>query len=170
VKALVLALALAAATALAQHAHHSPYAGLEQREVKALSEQQVADLHSGRGMGLAMAAELNGYPGPMHVLELGDQLGLSAEQRQRTEALFAQMRREAVALGDEIVARETALDRAFASRSARPHEIEALVGAIGERQAALRYTHLKYHLSMLEVLDPEQVALYGRLRGYHKSP
>jgi Spy/CpxP family protein refolding chaperone len=169
-RALLFALVLAAAPALAQHAHPSPYAGLEKREMKALSEQQIADLRSGRGMGLAMAAELNGYPGPMHVLELGDTLRLSPEQRQRTEALFSEMRREAVALGEEIVARETALDRAFASRSARPQEIEALVAAIGERQSTLRYTHLKYHLIMLDLLDPEQVALYGRLRGYHKHP
>ena len=32
-------------------------------------------------MGLALAAELNGYPGPSHVLELADKLELSAEQR-----------------------------------------------------------------------------------------
>ncbi len=169
-KALVLALMLTATPALAQHAHHSPYAGLEQREVKALSDQQIADLRNGRGMGLAMAAELNGYPGPMHVLELDERLRLSPEQWQRTDALFTEMRREAVALGEEIVSGETALDRAFASRSARPQEIEALVAAIGERQAALRYTHLKYHLIMLDVLDAGQVALYGRLRGYHKHP
>ena len=62
------------------------------------------------------------------------------------------------------------LDRAFASRSARPREIEALVAAIGERQGALRYTHLKYHLIMLDVLDAGQAALYGRLRGYDKHP
>ena len=59
-------------TAVAQdHQHkHAPYAGMTTRQVKALSEQQVADLRAGRGMGLALAAELNGYPGPMHVLEL----------------------------------------------------------------------------------------------------
>src|SRR5256885_6759518 len=62
---------------------HSPYAGLENRATKALSEQQLVDLRAGRGMGLALAAELNGYPGPLHVLELGEQLMLSAEQRQR---------------------------------------------------------------------------------------
>ena len=48
-----------------QHQHgHSPYAGLQQRGVKALSDQQLGDLRAGRGMGLALAAELNGYPGP----------------------------------------------------------------------------------------------------------
>ena len=38
----------------------SPYAGQEGRPIKALSEQQIADLRTGRGMSLALAAELNG--------------------------------------------------------------------------------------------------------------
>src|SRR5690349_20851759 len=74
----------------------SPYAGLETRPVKALSEQQIADLKAGRGMGLALAAELNGYPGPAHVLELADALGLSDEQRARTKALFDGMKAETI--------------------------------------------------------------------------
>jgi hypothetical protein len=49
-------------TALAQSAQ--PYSGMQTRPIKALSDQQVADLKAGRGMGLALAAELNGYPGP----------------------------------------------------------------------------------------------------------
>jgi hypothetical protein len=59
----------------------TPYAGMQGRSIKALSDQQIADLNTGRGMGLALAAELNGYPGPSHVLELADKLELSAEQR-----------------------------------------------------------------------------------------
>jgi hypothetical protein len=58
------ALILTTITAFAQ----TPYAGMQTRPIKALSEQQVADLQAGRGMGLALAAELNGYPGPAHVL------------------------------------------------------------------------------------------------------
>ena len=54
---------ISAAVANAQ----TPYAGMQTRPIKALSEQQVADLGAGRGMGLALAAELNGYPGPSHV-------------------------------------------------------------------------------------------------------
>ena len=53
----------------------SPYSGMQSRPIKALSEQQIADLRAGRGMGLALPAELNGYPGPVHVLELADKLG-----------------------------------------------------------------------------------------------
>jgi hypothetical protein len=69
-----------AGPALAQHHHErSAYAGLETRDIKALSAQQLADLQAGRGMGLAIAAELNGYPGPLHVFELADSLGLSPD-------------------------------------------------------------------------------------------
>ena len=71
---------LAPALALAE----TPYAGMQSRPIKALSDQQVSDLRAGRGMGLALAAELNGYPGPSHVLEFADQLELSAEQRSRS--------------------------------------------------------------------------------------
>ena len=41
-----------------------PYAGLQNRAITTLSEQQIADLNAGRCMGLALAVELNGYPGP----------------------------------------------------------------------------------------------------------
>ena len=64
-----------------RHEHHQPYAGLEKRTIKALSEQQLAYLRAGRGISLALAAELNGYPGPKHVLEHADALNLAANQR-----------------------------------------------------------------------------------------
>ena len=87
-KLAIAALAIVALTgpALAQHQnqhHQTPYAGLQQRPVKALSDQQLADLRAGRGMGLALAGELNGYPGPLHVIELADQL---AAQRRAAPA------------------------------------------------------------------------------------
>ncbi len=42
----------------------TPYAGMQSRQVKALLNQQIADLRAALGMGLALAAELNGFPGP----------------------------------------------------------------------------------------------------------
>ena len=101
------------ATALAQNPR--PYTGLDQRAVKALSEQQIADLRAGRGMGLALPAELNGYPGPVHVLENADALDLNVDQRERTTALFEAMKAEAVPLGERLIEQETNLDRQFAS-------------------------------------------------------
>ena len=101
------ALVLASAAAYAQQ----PYAGMQTRPVKALSEQQTADLRAGRGMGLALAAELNGYPGPLHVLELADQLDLTADQRTKVQQLFDAMKAEAIPVGTKLIEQEAELDR-----------------------------------------------------------
>ena len=54
----------------------SPYAGQVNAPIKALTAEEQAALLDGQGAGFAKAAELNGYPGPKHVLELSAQLGL----------------------------------------------------------------------------------------------
>jgi hypothetical protein len=162
-KYLAAAFALAALPALAQ----SPYAGLETRPVKALSDQQVGDLQSGRGMGLALAAELNGYPGPSHVLELADKLGLSADQRSRVQGMFDSMKREAVPLGLRLIAQEADLDRQFAARAVTPASLKTAVAEIATTQGELRETHLKYHLTTLDVLTDSQRQRYSELRGYN---
>ena len=158
------ALALAPGTTLAQA--QQPYAGHEARSIKALSEQQIADLRAGRGMGLALAAELNGYPGPMHVLELAEPLGLSDQQRAKMQELFAAMKAEAVPLGEKLIVQEADLDGQFANRTITQASLKASTDAIGATHAALRATHLKYHLSTVEVLTPAQVQRYTELRGY----
>jgi Spy/CpxP family protein refolding chaperone len=145
---------------------HQHYSGLEARSIKALSEQQVADLKAGRGMGLALAAELNGYPGPVHVLELAAPLGLTNAQRDHITQLFEAMRAEAVPLGERLIAAEAALDSKFASRSITEASLRENVQEIGLAQAALRAAHLRYHLATVDVLTPEQVAQYAALRGY----
>ena len=165
-KALVAACAVMLAIGPASAQHAQPYAGLQARPLKALSDEQVADLKAGRGMGLAMAAELNGYPGPSHVLELADSLALTAEQRARTQALFAAMKAESISLGEQVIAAEGDLDRAFATHTITPASLTAATETIGATQARLRATHLKYHLAMIDVLTPEQVRRYNELRGY----
>ena len=160
-------LALINGVAAAQDAQ--PYAGLQDRPIKALSAEEVSDLKAGRGMGLALAAELNGYPGPRHVLELAEQLDLSGEQRARVEALFSEMQAETISLGERLISQESALDRQFADRSVTPVSLIAATEAIGATQAALRAAHLRYHLSMMDVLTPEQVQRYAELRGYTET-
>jgi hypothetical protein len=167
---LLMANLLLVVPAMAQeHRHgqgHSPYAGLEGRATKALSEQQLADLRAGRGMGLALAAELNGYPGPLHVLELGEQLKLTVEQRQRVVEQHAAMKAEAVSVGERLIVQETALDRHFKDRTITPENLATLTTLIGETQGLLRAVHLKYHLAMSELLTAEQSRHYAELRGY----
>jgi hypothetical protein len=153
--------------AFAQHQHgHAPYAGLEQRSVKALSDQQIADLRAGRGMGYALAAELNGYPGPLHVIELADQLGLDRAARSKVQELFESMKAEAIPAGESLIEREAALDRAFSDKSISPEMLTALTARIAQAQGQLRQIHLKYHLTTAELLTPHQRHRYAQLRGY----
>jgi Spy/CpxP family protein refolding chaperone len=164
--ALVTLIAVATAAGGASAEEVRPYAGLQTRPIKALSGEQIADLRAGRGMGLALAAELNGYPGPRHVIDLAEPLELSDRQRADVERLFEAMHAEAIRLGERVIETEAALDRAFAERTIALADIDALTDSIGEAQASLRAAHLKYHVATLTVLTPEQAELYAELRGY----
>jgi hypothetical protein len=162
----LLLMGVAAASAQHQAQHHTPYAGHQQRSVKTLSDQQVADLRAGRGMGLALAAELNGYPGPLHVLEFADQLQLSGDQRHHVQRLFDSMKAEATLVGASLIEQETALDRAFATNHISEAALAQLTSQIGETQGRLRAVHLKYHLTTHALLSPAQRERYASLRGY----
>jgi Spy/CpxP family protein refolding chaperone len=162
--AIAIGICLAAGVAFAQS--HQPYAGLQDRSIKALSEQQVADLKAGRGMGLALAAELNGYPGPLHVVELSDKLGLTAEQLARAQQLFESMKQEAIPLGARLIEQEADLDRQFAGRTITLETLKAATTSIAITQGRLREGHLKYHLATAAILTPVQMQQYQELRGY----
>jgi hypothetical protein len=159
---LVTVLLLASVSSYGQQS----YSGMQTRLIKALSDEQIAELKAGRGMGFALAAELNGYPGPAHVLELSDQLGLSAEQHGHVQQLFESMRREALPLGARLVEQEAQLDRQFADRSITPETLRSATASIAVTQGQLRESHLKYHLVTAALLSPEQIQRYRELRGY----
>ncbi len=147
-------------------AQSSPYAGQEQRTIKALSEQQVSSLLAGHGAGFAKAAELNGYPGPMHVLELADPLGLTPEQRQASERLMTEHKERARALGAKLVNAERELDSLFAQRAATADAVDAATRRVALLQAELRADHLKTHVAQTALLSADQVRRYVALRGY----
>jgi hypothetical protein len=160
-------LALAGATALAQHA---PYAGQQARSIKSLSATEVAELQAGQGMGLAKAAELNGYPGPAHVLELADALHLKPAQRDASRALMTRHKQRATELGLALLEAEQALDRAFAGRTIDAGALDRMMADIGQRQAQLRQEHLRTHLEQTALLDAHQIHRYNELRGYTGAP
>lgn len=145
----------------------SPYAGQEQRAIKALSAEEMRDLAEGRGMGLAKAAELNGYPGPAHVLELASALGLNAAQDAGTRDIHARMQAEARRLGAAILDAEAQLERRFAHRHIDAESLRESVAAIAVLQGQLRSVHLEAHLAQTRLLTAEQIAAYNTRRGYH---
>lgn len=164
--ALLAAVVIATASLTALAEGPQPYEGFEARPIKSLSDQQIGDLKAGRGMGLALAAELNGYPGPIHVLELAESLGLSELQRAKTQELHTAMKAETVPLGKKLIAQEADLERQFASKTITEPGLEAAIQSISSTQSALRTAHLKYHLATVEILTPTQVTRYAELRGY----
>lgn len=144
----------------------SAYAGQQSRSIKALSEAQTQDLLAGKGMELAKAAELNGYPGPMHTLELAQALALSPAQQLATQALLERHKADARRLGAELVEAERALDQAFLTRQIDALSLKRHTDHIAQRQSALRTAHLETHLQQTALLTPQQISRYADLRGY----
>jgi hypothetical protein len=147
-------------------AQRSPYAGRDTLPIKTLTPDEVQAYLAGEGMGLALPAELNGYPGPRHVLDLADSLGLTAERRALVRDVFDHMHGDAVRLGSAIVAAEASLDSAFAMRELTPESLSTRLNGIAALQGQLRYVHLAAHLRVASMLSPDEVRTYQRLRGY----
>ena len=166
--------------AFAQHAGHGegterpeanrPYAGQQAREIKSLSADDLDELRRGAGWGLARAAELNGVPGPAHLLELSDELALDEQQIAAITTVRDRMREEAGAAGERFIAAERALDEAFAAGVPEPEELERLTREAGEARAALRLVHLAAQLETPDLISPVQTERYNVLRGYTPDP
>lgn len=144
----------------------TPYAGQQLREIKSLSSQDIEGYLAGKGMGLAKTAELNGYPGPAHVLELADQLALSTEQRRQTEILFQSMQAKAIDAGKSLIAEERALDQLFFSKNITATTLQVALKRIAEQQQRVRLSHLETHLAQAAILTPQQLSRHDELRGY----
>jgi len=151
---------------IAQTHGHSPYAGLESREIKSLSDTDLEDLRLGRGWGLALAAELNGVPGPAHLLEVQAELGLDAGQVAAIEDIFATMQAEAQEAGERFIAAEAAIEAAFRDGDMTPDALRDLIDASAAARAELRFIHLSRHLETPPLLTADQIARYNDLRGY----
>ncbi len=163
----VFGLALALHTGAS--AQTSPYVGQQTRPIKALSESDVRALLEGQGAGYAKTAELNGYPGPLHVLELAEPLKLTAVQREHTERLLLAHKGEARRLGAEMVEAERLLDQAFADKRIDSNTLRQHLERIAALQAALRGAHLRTHLEQTALLSPIQIERYASLRGYRET-
>ena len=144
----------------------APYAGLEGRSIAALSADDIAALEAGQGWGFALSAELNGYPGPLHLLENADAIGLDAQQRAAIAAVFDAMQSEAKTLGREFIAAEAALDAAFSNQTITPQTLAGLTAEAGRLRAELRALHLAAHLEVTPLLSRHQLFTYNSLRGY----
>jgi len=150
---LVAAFALAASVAYAQ-----------------VSSERSADYLSGAGMGYAKPAELNHFPGPMHVLELADKLSLSEQQRAATKQLMDGHKQHARALGAELVESERALEGLFKKGLVDEATLARAVRETAALEGEYRLSHLETHRRMRSLLTEEQIKRYDSLRGHSSSP
>lgn len=167
-------LAVVPAKLQAQDHHHSvapsPYAGMETRAIKSLSESDIDQLKRGAGWKLALPAELNGVPGPAHLLELKDEIGLSADQVAKIEAIYAAMKTEAIAAGENLIAAEAEIDNAFGEGTIDEQQLRLLIDRSEAARADLRFIHLSRHLLTPPLLTDRQIESYKVLRGYAPVP
>jgi len=118
----------------------------------------------GRGFGMAFAADQNGYPGPMHVLELKDRLKLTANQEAKAQALMHAMFSESKPKSARLLELEAKLRRLFADRTADVTAVRATVAEVERARGEVRLVHLLAHLKTRELLTEDQRRIYHETR------
>ncbi len=156
-------------TAMAHEHQKSIYAGEETRSIKSLSAKDIDELERGGGWGLAKAAELNGMPGPAHLLELKTEIALTDQQVRRITNLYDSMKTEAIRLGTLLIDHERTLEKLFRTGSVTPVSLRAALQDTSDARMQLRYTHLVTHLKSPRILSKAQINTYNQLRGYSKA-
>ena len=133
---------LGAATAWAQHSHGGEPGGQRGHGgVQACEAEFEAVVRDGRGFGMAFTADQTGYPGPLHVLELKERLGLSPEQ-------------EAGARVRTLVADGAASEAA----------VRAAAAEVERARREVRLVHLLTHLKTRDLLTEAQRRIYHEAR------
>ncbi|HET7873924.1 MAG TPA: Spy/CpxP family protein refolding chaperone [Methylomirabilota bacterium] len=158
----IVVVALTAGGAMAQHGgqQHSLQG---QQAAKACIDEFNAVVGEGRGFGLAFVADQNGYPGPMHVLELKDRLKLTADQEAKTSALYAAVRAE-LPKSTRLLEAERKLERLFAERTASESAVRAAAAEVEHARTEVRLVHLLAHVRTRDLLTEEQRRIYHEAR------
>lgn len=162
----ILILGFAAQASDTQHSHVSKYAGQEKQAIKSLSPGDIAELKRGGGWGLAKAAELNGVPGPAHLLEMKDEIPLADAQVSAITEIYEGMKTRAIKQGERFLTLERKLESHFQNRTITDSILRSSLKAIAEARKELRYIHLATHLQTPKILSPDQIEKYNALRGY----
>src|SRR5881296_1766479 len=158
----VLAL-LGTASSASWGQHDHGHAGGHQA-AEACSAEFDKVVGEGRGFGMAFAADQNGYPGPMHVLELQDRLTLTADQEAKAQALMHAMFSESKPKSARLLEAEAKLRRLFADRAADDAAVRAAVAEVERARAEVRLVHLLTHLKARDILTEAQRRVYQEAR------
>jgi len=169
--ATAIALSAAAAVAWAQHGHGGAGGHTEGHQVaQACASEFEKVVGDGRGFGLAFAADQNGYPGPMHVLELRDRLTLTTDQEAKARELMHAMLAESRPKSARLLDAEARLRRLFADRAADEAAVRAAVADVERARSEVRLVHLLTHLKTRDLLTEAQRRTYHEARWATLAP
>ena len=158
--------------AAASPASGSPYADRYDPDaaIRSLTPEEIAQIERGEGAGFALPAELNGAPGPRHVLDLSHELGLSHQQRTRVQQIFDAMRAAVMPAGQRYLTAVHALEEDFRAGTLTEESLPDRIAEVHRLEGELAAAHLVAHLQTAQVLTAEQIAVYQQLRGYAPAP
>ncbi|MBA2469421.1 MAG: hypothetical protein H0V37_08445 [Chloroflexia bacterium] len=149
----------------------SPYADVYDPDapIRALTAELVEQIRQGQGASLALPAELNGVPGPRHVLDFAEQLNLSPDQQAQVQEVFDRYLVEAIPAGERYLAAAQALEEGFRTGTMTEEDLPGLVADVSRLEGELVTIHLTAHLRTADILTPEQISAYNQLRGYDQG-
>jgi len=159
--------AAAATVAGAQHRHDGGQGYEPHLAAQQCQKQFEAVIVDGRGFGLAFVADQEGYPGPLHVLELKDWLRLHPDQERAMQRMMDAMFAESKPAAARLLAAERRLRSLFVTATADEPSVRAAVADVERAHTELRLVHLLTHLRTREHLTNEQRRLYHAARWGH---
>jgi Spy/CpxP family protein refolding chaperone len=156
----------------ASPASGSPYADRYDPDaaIRSLTPGEIAQIERGAGAGFALPAELNGVPGPRHVLDLSHELGLSHQQRTRVQQIYDAMRAAVMPAGQRYLTAVHSLEEDFRAGTLTEESLPDRIAEVHRLEGELAAAHLVAHLQTAQVLTAEQSAVYQQLRGYAPAP
>ncbi len=134
--------------------------------ISSLTYQEYIGYKTGEGMGMAKPAELNNYPSPKYILDMGKELKLSENQKAQLKMIYVNMKKKAEEMGTFILQEERKLNDSFASGKPNEGSIIYYSNKIGLFQGELRNAHLQAHLKAHGILNADQIKKCNKLMAY----
>lgn len=144
----------------------SAYVDLLDSEIRGLDPKTIEGYLTGKGLGQALPAELNGYPGPRHTIDMAEELELTEKQLAEVQALFDEMQAAVIPLGEDYLDAVAELELAFREGTITEDFLQSQLEKITGIEAEMRFVHLSTHLATIDILNGNQIMQYNMMRGY----
>lgn len=133
--------------------------------IRSLPGRDIVALAGGEGGGLAKIADLNGYPGPRHVLDMDAHLNLTTRQREQLRQVMSTMEADAKEVATRYLSALAQLEEDTRQGSLSGDQFLKRYRAVEALRTELGAVHLITHFKTKDLLTPAQVATYYKPQG-----